>query len=81
MTFKIESGVPMTVSGRGRRSSVEFPLHQMDVGDSFLIPCDPKNKKELDSWRRKLLAQKKRMNGGKWATAVVSGGLRVWRTA
>jgi hypothetical protein len=81
MTFKIEAGVPMTVSGRGRRSSVEFPLHQMDVGDSFLIPCDPKNKKELDSWRRKLLAQKKRMKGGKWATAVVSGGLRVWRTA
>ncbi len=82
MTFKIEAGVPMAaIVGRGRRPSVTFPLHQMDVGDSFLIPCNVKDKKEVDSWRRKLLAQKKRMDGGKWATAVVSGGLRVWRTA
>jgi hypothetical protein len=52
----------------------------MQVGDSFLIPCDVKEKKAVDSWRRKLLTAKKRMDGGKWATAVVSDGLRVWRT-
>lgn len=81
MSFVVERGIPMQVSGRGRRPGPsKFPLNQMQVGDSFLIPCDVKDKKAVDSWRRKLLTAKKRMDGGKWATAVVSDGLRVWRT-
>jgi len=81
MDFVVESGVPMSVSPRGRRASPsKFPLHQMQVGDSFLIPCNVQDKKAVDSWRRKLAVAKKRMEGGKWATATVSDGLRVWRT-
>ena len=77
--FKIESGVPLKVT-RGRKAT-EFPLHEMQVGDSFLIPCDLTDPKVVSSWRRKLLAAKKRMDGGEWATATDTGGLRVWRTA
>jgi len=81
MEFVVERGVPKQVSGRGRRAAPSrFPLNQMQIGDSFLIPCDPKDKKAVDSWRRKVATAKKRMDGGKWETAVVSDGLRVWRT-
>lgn len=81
MDFRVESGVPMAVNrgGRGRKPTA-FPLHQMGVGDSFLIPCNTAEKKTVDSWRRKLLVAKKRMEGGKWTTAIVSDGIRVWRT-
>ena len=81
MDFHVESGVPLAVNrgGRGRKPTA-FPLHQMAVGDSFLIPCDTAEKKTVDSWRRKLLVAKKRMEGGKWTTAIVSDGIRVWRT-
>jgi hypothetical protein len=87
MTFAIEVGVP-TVSGKRGRKPTEFPLDQMEVGNSFLIPCDAADKKAVESWRRKLLAAKKRFaeqyaNGSqyKFMTATVADGLRVWRTA
>lgn len=83
MAFVIESGVA-TVSGKRGRKPTEFPLEQMGVGDSFLIPLeDTTEKKAVESWRRKFLVAKKRFNEqyeGKFQTAVVEGGLRVWRT-
>lgn len=82
MEFVVESGIPKQVSGRGRRvSPSKFPLSEMDVGDSFLVAVDITDKKAVSSWRRKILAAKKRMDGGKWETATVSDGIRVWRTA
>lgn len=81
MSFTVESGVPVVSSrgGRGRKPTA-FPLHEMDIGDSFLIPCNTTDKKAVGSWRRKLLVAKKRMDGGKWTTAIVADGIRVWRT-
>lgn len=87
MDFKIESGVARVSNrgGRGRKPTA-FPFADMDVGDSFLIKCE-KERKVLDSWRRKLLVAKKRFNeaydGDPWkfSTSSVEGGLRVWRTA
>jgi hypothetical protein len=83
MAFVIESGVA-TISGKRGRKPTEFPLDQMAVGDSFLIPLeDTTEKKSVESWRRKFLVAKKRFNEsfeGKFQTAVVEGGLRVWRT-
>lgn len=83
MAFVIESGVA-TISGKRGRKPTEFPLDQMAVGDSFLIPlADTTEKKSVESWRRKFLVAKKRFNEsfeGKFQTAVVEGGLRVWRT-
>jgi hypothetical protein len=93
MDFKVESGVPFASNrgGRGRKPTA-FPLHEMHVGDSFLIACDTKDKKVVDSWRRKLLVAKKRFNdalfadtsygGDEWAfrTSTTNEGIRVWRT-
>ena len=88
MEFVIESGVEQISSRRGRRPT-QFPLADMAVGQSFLISCDTSEKKEVESWRRKLLTAKKRFceefdheeegKEFKFTTAVVSGGLRVWR--
>lgn len=87
MTFAIESGITKPISNRGRKAT-EFPFGSMDVGDSFLIPVAHEagtedHKKAVDSWRRKLLNSKKRFAQeyeGKFTTAVVAEGLRVWRT-
>jgi hypothetical protein len=95
MAFTIESGVAAISNKRGRKPT-DFPLGEMAVGDSFLIPIAVEMaegateaahaeevKKQVESWRRKFLIAKKRFNEafeGKFQTAVVEGGLRVWRT-
>jgi hypothetical protein len=76
------------VSSRRGRKATAFPLADMEVGDTFLIECDVESKKEVESWRRKLLTAKKRFSEnyeGKFVTAVVNSpehgtGIRVWRT-
>lgn len=88
MDFQIQTGIPYAPQrgGRGRKPT-SFPFTDMEVGDSFLIPCDNKDKKVVDSWRRKVLVAKKRFNiefeGDTWEfrTAADDGGIRVWRTA
>jgi hypothetical protein len=79
MTFQVESGIDLPRLARGRRAT-EFPLTEMDVGDSFLIPFDVTDGKLVDSWRRKVAAAKKKVQGGEFRTATMSDGLRVWRT-
>lgn len=95
MNFTIESGVTPVSNKRGRKST-EFPLAEMAVGDSFMVPTVPtvpegstpefiaeETKKLVESWRRKVLIAKKKFCAefeGKFQTAVVEGGLRVWRT-
>lgn len=86
MNFTVESGIPYVskAGGRGRKPTA-FPLSDMEVGDSFLIPCDTSSKKTLDSWRRKLLVAKKRFaesygDGYNFRTVTVEDGLRVHRT-
>ena len=80
MSFNIESGVPMVSNRRGRKA-VTFPFESMDVGDSFLVPCDVAAKNELNNWRRKIAIAKKAFGKGMFATATVGDGIRVWRTA
>lgn len=87
MNFNIETGIDIPTSNRGRKPT-EFPLTEMEVGNTFLIALDPEDKKQVESWRRKFLTAKKRFNEkyeGKFTTAVVNSeqhgvGLRVWRT-
>lgn len=82
MDFIVETNVPMHVQGRGRQPSpLKFPFMRMEIGDSFLIEADISDKKTLDSWRRKVLAAKKRVPDMKFMTAIVGDGLRVWRKA
>lgn len=86
--FKIVTGIPLPVASRGRKA-VDLPLDQMESGESFLIPLDVTDKKAIESWRRKVLASKKRVlkthPEAAYRTAVVNDehgtGLRVWCTA
>jgi hypothetical protein len=80
MSFEIESDVPMVSNRRGRKA-VEFPFGEMDVGDSFLVPCDVNAKNEINNWRRKIAIAKKAFGQGTFSTATVGDGIRVWRTA
>jgi hypothetical protein len=80
--FQIESGIPIPkIAGRGRSATTSFPFADLDIGDSFLIPCDVTDKKAVESWRRKVLTARKHWKGLATRTAVMSDGLRVWRVA
>jgi hypothetical protein len=82
--FQIEAGVSIPKGTRPGRRGTAFPFADMDVGHSFLIPFDPsgdEGKKLVDSWRRKVLNARKKFEGLETRTAVMSDGLRVWRTA
>ena len=83
MTFTVEKGIEMPKRARGR-APTKFPIGIMQVGDSFLIPCDTADKKALTNWRRKFLVAKQaflKKFEGDFKTATVEGGVRVWRTA
>lgn len=83
MTFNVEKGIEMPKRARGR-APTKFPIGIMQVGDSFLIPCDTADKKALTNWRRKFLVAKTaflKQFEGEFKTATVEGGIRVWRTA
>lgn len=90
--FQVVTNVPYVAkkpagAGRGRKPTASFPLADMAVGASFLIECDVNDKNKLASWRRKFLNAKKKFiaetndDGYKFKTAVVEGGIRVWRLA
>lgn len=82
MNFVVETGVP-PVSNRKGRKPTEFPLLSMDIGDSFLMPCDVSDKKDIERWRRRFMTAKKvflQKYEAKFQTAVVAEGVRVWRT-
>ena len=82
--FQIEAGVTIPKGTRPGRRGTTFPFADMGVGHSFLIPFDPsgdEGKKLVDSWRRKVLNARKKFKGLETRTAVMSDGLRVWRTA
>ena len=83
MTFTVESGIEMPKRARGR-APTKFPMSDMAVGQSFLIPCDIADKKALTNWRRKFLVAKQAFTKqfeAEFKTATVDGGIRVWRTA
>lgn len=67
--FTIEKNVPRATTVRGRKAT-EFPLADLEKGDSFYIPLPANHeKKHVDSWRRKLMVAKKRVV----ETAVAAG--------
>lgn len=53
-----------------------WPLDKMEVGDSFLVPCEYN---EINSLRA-TLSRKYKGSNYKFSTRVVKEGLRIWRT-
>jgi hypothetical protein len=67
--FTIEKNIPLA----SRRT---YPFEQMEVGDSFLIPCtDPK---KISYIRAQLNGTKKKYPDKVISTRKEEGGLRVW---
>lgn len=72
MTIKIEKGVPLIPK---RFESHVYPFREMEIGDSFQLPAEEARRlrgaANVFSKRHKV----------KFSVRMVSGGVRVWRTA
>lgn len=77
MTFTIEKNVPMPKG----RTTAKYPYAQMEVGDSFLIPCSGDAVATvLKRMKTSKFVAGKRL-GIKLSVATDNGGVRVWRAA
>jgi len=74
MTYKIEKHVPIpAVRGAG----LQFPLEQMEVGDSFVV--DTKAERGAAMVAASIIRQK---NGKTFVSRIADEGkFRIWRTA
>jgi hypothetical protein len=81
--FQIETNIPVpTIANRGATASV-YPLADMYVGDSFLVPLEPVTLADRRRVSAAIAGYTKRHKdkGLKFSVRTVDGGLRVWRVA
>jgi hypothetical protein len=69
--MKIDRGIPLPPSRRGRGSS--WPFAELQVTDSFLVTGQPQTQvaARMKYWSERL--------SRRFATRKVDGGIRVWR--
>lgn len=76
MTYKIEKGIPI-------KSKSKYPLVEMEVGDSFLVPFQGENKSaqqsRISSYLWTISNHNKLLKGRKYSMRVLDEGIRVWR--
>lgn len=72
MTYIIESDIPMP---EGRSA---YPFSQMEVGQSFFMPCEEKDAKRIAGNARNAA---RRFPDRKFTSRVMENGVRVWRVA
>lgn len=72
MTYPIEKNIPMAKTRAQRQR--KYPIREMKVGDSFLVP-EKDVIKNLSQSVRNVAAE----HGHKIAVRKVDGGVRVWR--
>lgn len=74
----IEKNIP--VPARTHDSRMKYPFHQMEVGDSFAVPCFEGVDIELLTKRmRTTMGAAARRLERKFVMAVEGQGVRVWR--
>ena len=74
--YSIDKNVEMP-----RPDRVTYPWTNMEVGDSFLVKCDKINNRNISSTISNSGSSWGKIHGGKkFATRIVEGGVRVWRT-
>lgn len=73
--FKIEKGVPMPSNNRSGRLA-RYPLHLMEVGDSFFVPAADRSRQQAS-----VCNAFRRCASMKFHSSKVEGGVRVWRIA
>lgn len=77
--FKIEKKIPLLPPNRrGRPRESRYPLAQMKVGDSFLVPNGQFKRAQYVTTTVHALAKKL---GVKVSTRTTPDGVRVWRMA
>lgn len=77
--MKIEANIPITPPAIPDRQEHVFPVLEMEVGDSFLIPWDGKDRAKYRSVCRTVISRQGARHGMKFATRTLEEGLRVWR--
>ena len=73
--YKIEKGVEMP------RPPQVYPWAEMEVGDSFLAPCESGEKERVGNRIRNAAAKFVEVRGLDWKFRIrsVDGGVRIWR--
>ena len=76
----IEKNVPIPPRGGRKARPPKYPFADMVVGDSFFVEADqeqaPKKSASIGlSWRKHA-----NIEGAKFTTRIVDGGVRCWRT-
>lgn len=76
--FSIDHDVPMPPAVRRL-----YPLAELAIGDSFLVPATPTRPTCVIKDRLKSAYRKQRCKHPGWRAAIrsVPGGVRLWRTA
>lgn len=77
MTYPIDKNFPIPIRQRGGGIAALYPFDEMEVGDSFLIPC---TKEEAKAKRGSVLVSTKRVPLMNFTTRITTKGVRVWRT-
>lgn len=74
----IEKNIPIS----GRRKPTKYPWVQMQVGDSFVVPCEPAERKKLHiSVGASARNYSTKNPGYKFSLRTELAGIRVWRIA
>lgn len=80
MNYIIEEGIPVPGVKTVRRR--KYPLNQLRVGESFLIPMEEYDKKKHNNVSSAIIVYKTmHAPEKKFKTRRVAEGVRVWRTA
>lgn len=78
--YKVERNVPlpdpMLLGGGAPR---KYPWLEMEVGDSFFVPCDAESIGRISVRLRSAAAKNLTLNGRKFAGRRFADGVRVWR--
>lgn len=80
VVLAVEKDIPIPEASHRKR---RYPLDQMEVGDSFLVPTDPAMTfRKLQAKASSSVAYAHGTLGGRrFVTRQVEGGVRVWRIA
>jgi hypothetical protein len=73
--FEIEKDIPVPPA----RNKVTYPFADMEVGDSFFVPCDPDGVLKTERRVSAAAAQYRRRMSVKFVTRREETGVRVWR--
>ena len=73
--IEIEKGVPLV---SWKSCGIKYPFNDMEIGDSFFIPCDEGNERETRR-RITIAVDYRRIEQKKYSVRQVSGGIRCWR--